>query len=133
MRRSRIVAVNGIPKPGATGVRIRLTEAAVAALRLLMLTERTHPAHRFAMRPADRLVIEPPAKRHGRSASYPGIAEPDRYRRRRTARRVRRRIARVFVRWPRGSRFGSHRSVTRIRATGPRYGHRPRRTARAGA
>ena len=55
------------------------------------------------MSPTEGLVIESPAKRHGRSASCPDIAEPDRDRRRRTARRVRRRIARVFVRWPRGA------------------------------
>ena len=79
MRRSRIVAVSGIPGPGAAGVRIRLTEAAVAALRLLMLTERTHPAHRFAMSAAERLVIEPLGKQHGRSAFCCGIAELDRY------------------------------------------------------
>ena len=69
MRRSRIVAVNGIPRPGTTGVRIRLAEAAVAAVRLLMLTGCRR----------DEIL---------------------------TLRRVRRRIARVFVRWPRGADSG---------------------------
>ena len=69
---------------------------------------------------------KPDEQRHGRSASYPGIAEPNRAARSPPHRQG----IRPLAPW---SRFGSHRSVTRSPATGPRYGHRPRGTARAGA
>ena len=49
------------------------------------------------MSAAERLVIEPLGKQHGRSAFCCGIAELDRYLKRQAGQDVRRRIARVFV------------------------------------
>ena len=65
--------------PERERIHLRLSRKAKRHIEHAAGVERTHPAHRFAMSAAERLVIEPLGKQHGRSAFCCGIAELDRY------------------------------------------------------